>query len=141
MAKPDPESRLTLSHHAGSCQLITISVPSERSWGCLRLRLLPVEIPFDGLNLNRHDHTAGADLGTGELDARRLVLSKYLPWLVFTTFVVGSSFSYANQIAQGFVQIQITASSSPQTIASANCGRTLSALDPNTSEALSLCVR
>jgi hypothetical protein len=59
----------------------------------------------------------------------RFALSKYLPWIVFVTIVVDSAFSSANQIAQGFVEIKITATSSPQTITSATCGVTLSAFD------------
>ena len=62
----------------------------------------------------------------------RVALSKYLPWIVFVTIAVGSAFSNANQIAQGFVQVQITASSSPQTITSANCAISLSTLDSKT---------
>ena len=62
----------------------------------------------------------------------RFALSKYLPWIVFVTIVVDSEFSNANQIAQGFVQVKITASSSPQNITSANCGISLSALDSKT---------
>ena len=60
-------------------------------------------------------------------------LSKYLAWVVFVTMVFDSTSSNANQIAQGFVQVKITATSSPQTITSANCGISLFAFDSQTS--------
>jgi hypothetical protein len=64
-------------------------------------------------------------------------VSRYLASLILITFLINPHVVRANQIAQGYVQLSVTAQSSPQTITIATCELSVSTIDPTTFQSFS----